>query len=83
MDSKPTELTLTIQLPADDLRFAEAYGARHGLTLAQLFDRYLQSLQELERYQPSPAVQKIAGLVPPDVDVIKTYRDHLAEKFQP
>ena len=80
MDSSSSESILTIQLPAEDLRFAEAYGARHGISLAELFDRYLRILKELEHYQPSISVQEITGLVPSDIDVKEVYQDHLKEK---
>jgi hypothetical protein len=56
MDSSSSEMALTIQLPAEDLRFAEAYGARLGISLAELFNRYQRTLKELEHYQPSPFV---------------------------
>ena len=81
MDSSSSELTLTIQIPAEDLRYAEAYGARHGISLAELFDRYLRTLRELEHFQPSPSVQEITGLVPSDIDVKAIYQNHLTEKY--
>lgn len=80
MDSSSSEMTLTIQLPVEDLRFAEAYGARHGISLTELFDRYLRTLKELEHYQPSPSVQEITGLVPSDIDVKEVYQKQLTEK---
>ena len=55
-------------------------GARHGISLAELFDRYLRILRELEHYQPSISVQEITGLVPSDIDVKEVYQDHLTEK---
>ena len=70
---------LTVRVPRDHLEAAKAYARRHGVTLTEVIDRYLQTLQG-STAQPSQEVAAITGLVPADIDGAKGYRDYLVLK---
>jgi hypothetical protein len=56
------------------------YAKAHGLSVTEVIDRYLRRLRTLERYKPSPELEAITGLVPPEIDAEAAYRRHLLEK---
>jgi hypothetical protein len=72
---------LTVHLPKRDLEFAREYAEAHGITVTELIDRYLRSLQG-QKGQIHPAVEKISGLIPPDVDARAEYREHVRAKHR-
>ena len=71
---------LTVRLPKKDLEFAKEYAQAHHITVTELIDRYLRSLQ---RGQGAihPEVEKIIGLIPSDVDAKVEYREHILRKY--
>ena len=73
---------LTVQLPKDDIEFAERYAEEHRMTVAELIDRYLRRLRTGGKASIHPDVERISGLVPPDVDAEALYRAHLLEKHK-
>lgn len=78
MESETTKIT--IRLPRQDVEFAKAYARAHGISMTEVIDRYLRHLRALEGHQPSPELEAITGLLPPDLDAEQAYRDHLIEK---
>ncbi|HWN43448.1 MAG TPA: DUF6364 family protein [Thermoanaerobaculia bacterium] len=73
---------LTVRLPREEIEFAKQYALEHRVTVAELFDRYLRRLQGASGATIHPEVEKISGLVPPDVDAKESYMDHLARKHR-
>ncbi|HEX7181181.1 MAG TPA: DUF6364 family protein [Thermoanaerobaculia bacterium] len=71
---------LTVRLPKQDLEFAERYARKHRMTVTELIGRYLQRLRTLSETPIHPEVEKISGLVPPDIDAEALYREHLLSK---
>jgi hypothetical protein len=71
---------LTIRLPRQDVEFVKEYARAHGLTVTEVIDRQLRRMRTLEEYSPSPALEEMTGLIPPDVDVREEYRRHLLQK---
>jgi hypothetical protein len=51
------------------------------MTVTELIDRYLRSLQG-ESGTIHPEVEKISGLIPADVDARAEYRAHVLEKYR-
>jgi hypothetical protein len=78
MDIETTKLT--IRLPLRYVTFAKDYAKTHGLTVTEVITRYLRRMEALERHTPSPELDAITGLVPPDIDVEEDYRRHLLDK---
>jgi 23S rRNA maturation mini-RNase III len=39
-------------------------------------------MRELENYRPSTALEAITGLLPPEIDAEKEFRDHRMQKHQ-
>ncbi|HEX4964807.1 MAG TPA: DUF6364 family protein [Thermoanaerobaculia bacterium] len=73
---------LTIRLPKTDLDFAKAYAQAHRITVTELVDRYLRSLRGRTGGAIHPEVERIAGLVPPEVDARAEYREHALGKHR-
>jgi hypothetical protein len=73
---------LTVRLPREEIELAKQYAQEHRVTVAELFDRYLRRLQEASGATIHPEVERISGLVPPDVDAKELYLDHLARKHR-
>jgi len=73
---------LTVRLPREEIEFAKQYAQEHRVTVAELFDRYLRRLQEASGAAIHPEVEKISGIIPPDVDARAAYLDHLARKHR-
>jgi hypothetical protein len=73
---------LTVRLPKRDLEFAKGYAQAHRITVTELIDRYLRSLQIGSGSVLHPEVEKIAGLVPSEVDARAEYREHARRKHR-
>jgi len=72
---------LTVRLPKNDLEFAKRYAQAHRMTVTELIDRYLRSLQG-EIGTIHPEVERISGLIPAGVDARAEYREHILEKHR-
>ncbi len=81
MKSQTTKLT--IRLPAEDVRFAKAYATANGTTVTAMIDRMLRRMRLLEKHEPSPELEPILGLLPPNIDGEDEYRRHLADRTAP
>jgi hypothetical protein len=72
---------LTVRLPKNDLEFAKRYAQAHRMTVTELIDRYLRSLQG-EVGVIHPEVDRISGLIPLEVDAKAEYRQHVLDKYR-
>jgi hypothetical protein len=72
---------LTVRLPKRDLEFAKQYAQAHRITVTELIDRYLRSLQGGVG-AIHPEVEKISGLIPPEVDARGEYHEHALRKHR-
>ncbi len=70
---------LTVHLPRADLEFAKRYSEAHRITVSELIGLYLRSLRTGTR-TIHPAVERIAGLIPPEADARGEYGEHLRRK---
>ena len=70
---------LTVRLPKSHLDFAKQYAQAHRITVTELIDRYLRSLRG-RGSAIHPEVEKISGLIPPEVDVRAEYSEHVRGK---
>ncbi len=78
-----TRTKLTVRLPRENLEFVKRYAAEHGLTVADVLNRYLTRLREdVEGRTVHPSVERISGLVPPDADAEALYQEHLRGKHE-
>ncbi|MCD6527508.1 MAG: hypothetical protein J7K75_11010 [Desulfuromonas sp.] len=73
---------LTVRLPEEEIDFAKGYAARHGLTMTQLIDRYLKSLQHLPEGDLNPDIIRFSGIIPETVDSRDEYYSALEEKHK-
>ena len=72
--------TLTIQLPEEDLDFAQRYAQAHRISLNEFFDRHLRLLRHQAPMEIHPEVERLSGLVPSHVDAREENRQHLLKK---
>ena len=72
---------LTIRLPKAHIEAAKEYARAHGITLTELVDRQLRSLDQSGGYL-SEAVQEISGLLPKGLDARAAYDAYRAEKYR-
>lgn len=74
---------MTIRLPGESLRFAQDYAKSMHISLSELVLRYFNSLKATFSGGESmpDSVRGVAGLIAPEVDVEKAYRNHLEEKY--
>ena len=70
---------ITVRLPKEDLELAKRYAEAHRITVAELIGRYLRSLRTGAR-AIHPEVERIAGLIPPEVDARGQCGEHLRRK---
>lgn len=71
---------LTLRLPKADVEFAKQYAKLHGITVTELIDRYFRQLQTLTEPGIHPEVEKITGILPPEINVQAEYGDYLERK---
>jgi hypothetical protein len=72
---------LTVRLPKVDLEFAKEYAQAHRLTVTELIDRYLRSLRGGSG-AIHPEVEKISGLISPQIDARAEFREHAERKHR-
>lgn len=75
---------MTIRLPGETLLFAQNYARERQMSLSELVLRYFNRLKDsfVANDDVVPAsVRDIVGILPSKVDVKKSYREHLAEKY--
>lgn len=73
---------LTIELPAEELDFLQAYAKEHGTSVATLMARYAQALRNAPRRPPHPANVQFTGTVPAEVDAREIYVAAMIEKHR-
>jgi hypothetical protein len=72
---------LTIRIPRKVLERAKQYAREHQTSLTRLVSEYLQQLPvENDPLVDAPIVQRLSGLVSPDVS-IEDYQQYLEEKY--
>lgn len=74
-----TTKKLTIRLPEDHLNFVKRYAKEQGVTVTEVFDRYLRGLSAATG-KPGPEVQRMTGILPAQVDARAEHRNFLIEK---
>jgi hypothetical protein len=62
--------TLTLSLPSEEIEFLQRYAQQHGLTVAEVVAGYLKRLRSGAEPEIHPEVPALAGLVPPDDQVV-------------
>ena len=70
---------LTIRLPEDHLDFVKRYAKEQGVTVTEIFDRYLRGLSAATS-EPGPEVQRMSGILPAQVDAQAEHRNFLLKK---
>jgi hypothetical protein len=77
MTAETTELR--IRIPKEDADFAKSYAETHGVSVTEIIDRYLRLLRTRQG-SPSAEVERMSGLLPPEIDGRAVYRQHQMDK---
>lgn len=78
-----TKSKLTVRLPDENLEFVKRYAKAHGITVTEVLDRYLTRLRTAgTEGRHHPKVERLAGLLPADVDSRALYHEHLRDKHR-
>jgi hypothetical protein len=75
---------LTLNVDKDVIKQAKIYAKEHQISLSQLIENFLQSLQTNKQNQSkiSPLVESLTGVIPStDLDDKKNYHDYLDQKY--
>ena len=75
-------LEFTIHLSPDELDFAKEYAQSRGLTVEELFDRYLKLLRERSTSHLHPDIEKYSGIIPSDINAERLYKERQLQKHQ-
>jgi hypothetical protein len=74
------ETKLTVRVPRDLVEKAKRYAAQNHTTLTSLIEGYLQNIPTQGSLQDAPIVQRLSGMLSPDISV-EDYQKHLEEKY--
>jgi len=77
-----TTKTLTVQLPAEDVEFVEAYAKQQGKSVSEVLDQYIHWLQSRETDALHPEVRKMTGILPAEIEAEAEYHQHILEKHR-
>ncbi len=80
--SESRQKKVVVELPEASVRFFEEYASNHGVTVAELVERYIQQLQSTSGQGAHPTLKEISGTVPKEVNVWQSYQDYLLEKYR-
>jgi hypothetical protein len=75
---------LTLNVDKDVIEQAKIYAKEHQISLSQLIENFLQSLQTNNQNQSkiSPLVESLTRVIPStDLDDKKDYHDYLNQKY--
>ena len=76
------EVLHRLVVPAEEVAFVKQYARQHGLTVTEVLYRYLQRLRAAGEESIYPEVEKLFGLLPPDLDAKLDYYRHVQEKHR-
>jgi hypothetical protein len=74
------ETKLTVRVPRHLLEKAKRFAAQNNTTLTNLIEAYLQHIPLEGDLESAPIVQRLSGIVSPEVSV-EDYHRHLEEKY--
>ncbi|MCX6054188.1 MAG: DUF6364 family protein [Chloroflexi bacterium] len=71
---------LTVRVDQDLLEKLKKYATKNNTTLTDLIDSYLRNIPAQERYNYSPIVKRLSGILSSEITV-QDYKKHLEEKY--
>jgi hypothetical protein len=67
---------IAVNLPDSDARFVKEYASTYGLSVEELFVKYVQALQLARKYPVSEKVKELIGLIPKEAKPEEDWREH-------
>ena len=74
------ETKLTVRVPRHLLEKAKRFAAQNNTTLTSLIEIYLQRIPNQGSLEAAPVVQRLSGILSPEVSV-EDYHRHVEEKY--
>ena len=74
------ETKLTVRVPRALVEKAKRFAAQNNTTLTSLIKAYLQRLPNQGNLENAPIVQRLSGVLPPELSV-EDYHRHVEEKY--
>jgi hypothetical protein len=75
-------VTLTLNLPTEELDSLQSFAGEHGLTVAELVGRFAKGLKTVGPSSIHPEVLALTGLVPADWDPKAAHLGHMVGKHR-
>ena len=74
---------LTLNIDKSIIEDAKSYAKENKVSLSKLIENYLSSLTKSSEKESkiSPLVESLTGVISPNIDERKSYRDYLSEKY--
>lgn len=74
---------LTLNIDKSIIEDAKSYAKENKVSLSKLIENYLSSLTKSSEKESkiSPLVESLTGVISPNIDEHKSYRDYLSEKY--
>jgi hypothetical protein len=73
--------TITVPLPDEDLAFLRAWSEQQGASAEAYLARQARNLREHLQRTLHPEVAAAIGIISPDVDARKAYREYIEKKY--
>ncbi len=73
--------TITVPMPDEDLAFLRAWSKEHGTSVEALLAEQAKALRERLERPLHPDVVAATGIISPEVDAEKAYREYLDKKY--
>ena len=75
-------MSITLNLPAEEVDSLQSFAGEHGLTVAELVGRFAKGLKTVGPASIHPEVLALTGLVPTDWSVEADHRRHLLDQHR-
>jgi hypothetical protein len=72
---------IILKLPESEIAFVRSFAERNRMSIDDVFDRLVRSLQSATNRKIDPMIQKWAGILPTDTDIDALRLEYLTEKY--
>lgn len=71
---------IAVDLPDSEANFVKEYASAYGLSVEELFVKYVQALQLARKYPISVKVKELIGLIPKEARPEQDWKQHNASR---
>jgi len=77
-----TTSRLTINLPKSEIDFLKKYARMNKISVSNLIDRWIKILKAKSKPTIHPDIEKLTGIIPPDIDVDEAITEYIMAKHR-